>query len=441
MFLIWNESVNQRISTSLIALTLISASLGGAANTVAEDTRKTVSLPTGPIPVTGIEQAEFRSFDQLMLEFLQTNRIPGASLAVTRNGKLVYARGFGYADVANAVKVEPDSLFRIASISKPVTACAVLKLAQARKVELDHPAFEQLQMDVTGNGQDRRLQDITVRQLLQHTGGWDREASFDPMSRPTREATMKKYALDYPFDPKYIVQYMLDKPLDFDPGAQYAYSNFGYCILGRLIEKASGKSYEEFVRTDLLQTMGIREMQIGSSSEFRPKEVRYYHRSRSNTDELFEPSGLAVEVYESHGGWIASAVDLVRFGHENDDVVARTRRGRRLVLSPATFQTMFARPSGNIWLNDDGRPKAAWYGCGWEVRPKSDRRNIWHTGSLLGTSSLLVRRHDGLCWAVLFNTRENPDGDGLSRLIDSLVHKAANAVSKWPDRLDLFRRY
>ena len=105
----------------------------------------------------------------------------GAALAVTRNGKLVYTRGFGLADRDHAQSVQPNSLFRIASISKPVTAAAVLQLAERNKLTLDAKVVGLLELPAPN---DKRWNEITIDHLLHHTGGWDRSKSFDPMFRP-----------------------------------------------------------------------------------------------------------------------------------------------------------------------------------------------------------------------------------------------------------------
>ncbi len=129
-------------------------------------------------------------------------------------------------------------------------------------------------------------------------------------------------------------------------------------------------------------------------------------------------------------------MDLVRFASAFD------RPDRCPVLSPASIETLFARPAGLAGHEPDGRPKDAYYGCGWSVRPigKQGGRNTWHAGALDGTSTLLVRRHDGLCWAVLFNSRVSADNKELAFAIDGPLHTAANAVTDWPDA-DQFGRW
>jgi CubicO group peptidase (beta-lactamase class C family) len=140
-----------------------------------------------------------------------------------------------------------------------------------------------------------------------------------------------------------------------------------------------------------------------------------------------------LEAMDSHGGWISSAIDLVRFASAFDDPA------RSKILSSASITAMFSRPPGEAGLDPRGKPRDAYYGFGWEVRPigNTGKANSWHTGLLDGTSTILVRRFDGLNWAVLFNTQEDAKGANLAGEIDSLVHEAADKVKKWPN-IDLF---
>ena len=174
------------------------------------------------------------AFDREVGEFMKARAIPGGALAVVKDRRLVYARGYGLADREKNSAVEADSLFRIASVSKPITAVAVLKLVEDGKLDLEQRAFDIVKADPLGEG-DARLRQITIRQLLHHTGGWDRGKSFDPMFRSRRIA--KAAGVDAPAMPAAIIRYMIGQPLDFEPGSRYAYSNFGYCVLGRVIER------------------------------------------------------------------------------------------------------------------------------------------------------------------------------------------------------------
>jgi N-acyl-D-amino-acid deacylase len=377
-----------------------------------------------------------------MTAFVEENKVPGAALAVTFKGKLVYARGFGYADVEKKEPVQPAALFRIASVSKPITAVAVLQLIEKEKVKLDDKVISHLQLTpflARGTKADPRWKQITVRHCLQHTGGWDREKSFDPISRPWDIA--KALGIQPPVTPDHIVRYMMGQPLDFDPGARHAYSNIGYLVLGRIIEAISGPTYEGYVKKDVLGPLGIKTAQLGRALlENRAKgEVRYYDAKKRTGPALFPPRlGKQVpvqygadnqEAYEAHGGWIASAVDLVKFAAAFDDPA------RCPVLTAKTIDEMWARPDGAAGWEAKGKPKQGFYGCGWNVYPvgTTGKANTWHTGYMAGTEALLVRRWDGRNWAVLFNTHHNPEGKSLAGLIDGPLHEAASKVKVWPD--------
>ena len=398
------------------------------------------------IPVSGSANPNLASFDRLMIDFVRDHQAPGAALAVTRHGKLVYARGFGIADRERREPVKPQALFRIASISKPFTSAAVMQLVEKGRLRLEDHPFELLGLSPpAGQQMDPRLRQITILQLLQHTGGFDRDKSFDPMFRPIIIA--RELKTNPPASQEAIIRYMLGRPLDFDPRTREAYSNFGYCVLGRVIEHVSGQSYEQYVRQHVLSPLNIHDMRLGRTlaSLRAPGEVIYYEENNRTGASVFPPQlgqqvplpygAWDIEAMDSHGGWIASAIDLVRFASSFDDPA------HSKILSERSIRTTFARPAGEVGHSPDGKIKTVYYGCGWQVRQVgSGRINTWHNGSLDGTSTLLVRRADGLCWAVLFNTRKDQSGKELAGIIDPLVHKAADEVKQWP-QLDLFERF
>jgi N-acyl-D-amino-acid deacylase len=399
------------------------------------------STKAGPI-ITGKADPNLAPFDEMLSAFVAEQKIPGAAVAVARRGKLVYSRGFGYAEVEKRTPVDPAALFRIASISKPITAIAVLQLVEKGILSLDDRAFDKFRGDpeFKAHGKsDPRMATITIRQLLQHTAGWDREVSFEPMFRPNEIAHALKTTP--PASQAQIIRYMGGQPLDFSPGERYAYSNFGYCVLGRIIAKVSGQSYEAYVKQHVLKPLGITRMKLGKTlREGRAEgEVCYYEpnskhgpavRGPNRGKEVPLPYGTYnLEAMDAHGGWIASAVDLVRLASAFDDPEHCP------ILKAATIAEMFARPKGLAGHDAKGQPKPAYYGMGWEVRPVGSQQgfNAWHAGTLDGTSTILVRRFDGLCWAVLFNTRNGGGKKEPVTLIDPLMHVAADKVQNWPE--------
>jgi len=399
------------------------------------------------ISETGVEDANLAGFDRLMREFMAENHVPGAELAVARHEKLVYARGFGLADTATHQPVEPTSLFRIASITKPFTAVAILQLVEQGKLKLNDRPFQMLGLVPylePGAKVDKRIYRITVEELLHHRGGFDRDKSFDPMFDSVHIA--RALHVQPPANQEAIIRYMMGRPLDFEPGTREVYSNFGYCVLGRVIERVSGQRYDQYVRDHVLAPLRIRDMRLGHTllNERFPSEVHYYDLQNRTGSSVFPPTigkqvplpygAWDIEAMDSHGGWIASAVDLVRFGSSLNN------RNNCPILHASSIETLFSRPR----LGADEKPpkpENPFYACGWEVRPVGKGRvNTWHNGALDGTSTLLVRRFDGLTWGVVFNTRSNPQGKDLSGLIDGKLHKVADEVKKWPDH-DLFGKF
>ena len=395
---------------------------------------------------TGKKFPELKPFDELMEEFVRDNELPGAALAVAKDGRLVYARGFGYADIEQQQPVQPESLFRIASISKPFTAVATLQLVEQGRLGLNDPVFGLLPHKphlAKGDTVDPRLGQVTIAHLLRHQGGWNRKESIDPLFHSIEIASV--FDKSPPATQDDVIRFIMGWPLDFDPGERYAYSNLGYCLLGRVIEQVSGRRYGDYMVNDFLKPLGIESMRLAKTlpSARAENEVKYYPQGErvgiAVTGEnigakVSRPYGAwSIESFDSLGGWIASAPDLVRFASAVD------RYQQSGILNEKTIATMIERPAKGHFGNDEkGKPDATHYGCGWSVRPTNNgKTNRWHTGGLSGTSTILVLRHDGLCWAVLFNTNLTSDGKKPSSKIDPLVHKAADAVTAWPSH-DLF---
>ncbi len=178
-----------------------------------------------------------------------------------------------------------------------------------------------------------------------------------------------------PIHPKDIIRYTMGKPLDFAPGTAYAYSNFGYCVLGRVIEAVAQKPYHEFVSEKILAPLGIRDMRQGKNllKDRAPGEVKYYD-GRHRTGRAISGPGIGeqaplpygvecIETMDANGGWIASAVDLVRFAAALDDPQ------KCPILKEESILTMLEPPPGPVGHGPKGKPKAVYYGCGWDVRP------------------------------------------------------------------------
>jgi D-alanyl-D-alanine carboxypeptidase len=344
-----------------------------------------------PEETGGFREEELDAIAKLLRDFVDDTGAPSVSVAFGRGGAVSYAQAVGYADRDEGVEASPDTLYRIASVSKPITAVGVMALVEQGLVSLDARVFGPegvLGERFAGPVRDPRVFDVTVEQLLAHRGGlWSNEDD-DPM------------LADFELDPRGVIERALaSRRLPHAPGSRYAYSNVGYLVLGRVIEQVTGAPYDAWISDHVLGPLGISTMALaGGGREDRAEGEATYHAH----DDAEEPYRLRVDRMDAHGGWRARAADLVRFAG-----------GVEGLLSPEACHAMWTSRSR------DG------YGLGWLV---NDEGTAWHTGGLPGTSSLLVRRgHDGLCWAGVTNTWDgDPDLDGL-------LWKIVDAVETWPD--------
>ncbi len=359
-----------------------------------------VPEPPPVAPANSIPQV-----DDGVRDFMAKYNVPGLSLALVKEGKLIYAKGYGFANRQASEYVDTASLFRIASVSKPVTAIAIMKLAEEGKVTLDAKVFGAEGILGTTYGSQpyqQNITNITIRHLLQHTaGGWQNDANDPMFTNPSRTA------------PELITWTLNNRPLTSTPGTTYAYSNFGYSILGRVVEKLTGKTYEDYVKSEILMPLGITRMRIGGNTEAERKdgEVKYYGQSGQ------DPYAYNITRMDAHGGWIASAKDLMKLLTAADGFNTKPD-----ILKSASIQTMTAGSSAN--------PA---YGMGWMV---NSANNWWHTGSLPGTATMMARTSGGFSWAILTNTNSLESNFGSD--MDQLIWRAINnSNTQWPAK-DLF---
>ncbi len=413
----------------LVLLAGLIAPLATAATTPAE------------IPLTGPALPGMERVDAVMRELMAKYDCPGGQLAVARHGRLVLNHGYGLADRDAKTPVQPDSRFRVASLSKLLTSVAILTLVEQGKLDLDAQAFALLPhlMPLPGAKPDPRLVAITVRHLLQHTGGWDRDVSGDPMFNPL--AIAQAVGTPAPADAEAVIRYMLGRPLDTAPGTHYAYSNFGYDVLGRIIEKITGERYADYVQAHVLQPAGARHLALGHSllNQRSDDEVHYYaYAEFKSARSVFPPFGTMVpppygsfnlEAMDSHGGWIASAADYLRLTTALD--------GSRppALLRDASIAALTARPAPPVSVDT-----AAYYGFGLQIRPVNGRggkgANWWHGGALTGTVTHQVRLASGWSWVAFFNSRPKAS-TALPSELDKAINVALAATTP-PASGDLF---
>ncbi|CAI4225949.1 unnamed protein product [Auanema sp. JU1783] len=343
--------------------------------------------------------------------FMKDLNIPGLSIAISKQEKLKFAAGFGYADVREEEVVTPNHQFRVGSVSKPVTASSVMLLIDQGMFNLDDKVWGKAGIlgseFPTIRSYKRYVTDVTVRNLLEHSsGGWDNLASDAAWIQP--QMTTKE-----------LMKYVLENvPLEYKPGTMWIYSNFGYQCLGFIVEHFSKLSYENFVKKNIFNPAGVFDIQVArpTISDRAPREVLYYMSGNGigfNPYEMLPPDRIG-----PWGGWIASPIQLLMFMTRVDGFPMRPD-----ILSEESIRE-WAIPS--IASNDT-------YGLGWSLNIMGF--NGWqHDGRMPGSAAMLVRLDNSLSMAVT----EYSERDFFHEL-GYVLHHLGNNCDWWNDDADLFQ--
>ncbi len=209
-------------------------------------------------PASGPIVPELAPLEQAMTNFLVAHQFASGTLTLMSGSKLVLRQGYGWRDTNFTAAIHPDNLFRLASVSKKLTASAIYKLVDAGRITTSTKMYAYLGIAPWGGVLgDTRITNITVQNLLDHSGGWNDNIS--PVGDPVFSTVTISAALglNHPATPTDVISWMFSKPLDFAPGTTNVYSNFGYMLLGRVIEKASGKTFINYIQQDLLGNVVI----------------------------------------------------------------------------------------------------------------------------------------------------------------------------------------
>jgi CubicO group peptidase (beta-lactamase class C family) len=371
-----------------------------------------------------VESQNTSLIDSKIERFRFQNHIKGLAVAYVSNDRLVFAKGYGFADEEAKVPVTANQLFRIASVSKLITAIGIMKLVENSKITLDSKVFGKdgiLNDEKFLHIKDKRLEKVTVRNLLNHSGGWTQhygDLAFLP------RVVSKGVGDPLPITVDSYIKFVTSRNLHFEPGTHSSYSNLGYLILGKIISQVSGMDYEKFIQENVLQPANIFDMQLaGSFLEQRlPNEVRYYDPGEGGTEECYDGSGRMfsklyggndMKVLGAAAGWLASAIDLMKLY-----VVIDKDPTAKDILSPESIDEMTRVDPGGL------DP------LGWR-KTKIDGEWV-RTGTLCGTSALIKRQPDGSAWAILSNT-STYKGPRLAIEMDRVIRQIDINRISWPD--------
>lgn len=421
----------------------------------------------GDYPVSRENVQGFGAFDQAFVRGMSRHGIPASSVAVAKDGKVVYRAAYGWADLKAGKPATVNSRGRIASISKTITAAAIMRLYVDKKLDIDATVFgdggylkslKPFDYDGYKGFEVAELEEITIRQLLNHTAGWDRGLSGDPTvptddnaftcdgsreCEPTiykvqaiaqhakAEGTLEKTATRGA-NVDEIIRWMM-KPDDRDylparkPGVRPVYSNFGFTVLQKVVEVRSGMPYEDYVKQMAAQ-MGVQFLPGNSDPDSPVANEWAYHSSpgANGITGVYWSSGKlgspvpATYIYDmgamlGHGGWVASPTDLVKFVTKQDSSAGDP------YIPNYSFRSMMDRP--------DVVPKDAkgWRGFAWSVDPMGKENDdvfaFGHGGKLEGSGELYLKGwYDRkVSMAILFNSTADEGGDEIKNSAEKLL--------------------
>ncbi|OFY91568.1 MAG: hypothetical protein A2266_02480 [Bacteroidetes bacterium RIFOXYA12_FULL_40_10] len=322
--------------------------------------------------------------------------IPGISFALSKNEQIVYKSGLGFAIKEGDLRTKPNHLFRLASVSKQFTTLCIMKLMEQGKLSVESKVFGPggILAQEFPNNISVKAAKVTVRNLLEHNSGWT--SNPDPMFT----TSFKGQTLDE------RINYMLTSAQS-EPGSAYSYYNMGFGVLGKIIEKLSGKSYEQYLKEVLLQA-GVTNVHVGGDqSQRRPDEVVYYSQDGTNG------YGNEMQVIAAAGGVIASTEEMLKLLFHVDG-----KTGIPDIISPATRTLMLTQSV----VYDR-------YALGWRMNHSYYPNSWYHGGNLAGTATMWVMGPNINC-VVLCNSRSYKTGfdDETYALLKELINLASTSL-------------
>src|SRR5438093_2708826 len=323
------------------------------------------------------------AIEKAVANFMSANSIPGLSAAVVLEGDLRWSQGFGMADLENYSPATSSSLFRLGSISKPITATAVLQLWERGKLDLDAPvqkycpAFQQ------------KASPITSRELLGHLGGirhYNRDGKGDiPEDSARHFASMEE-----------SLQIFAADPLVAKPGTKFNYSTYGYTLLGCVLEGAASQKYMDFVRENIFKPAGMVQTQADDFFTIIPHRTRWYHKDKS---EIVRNAGVLDSSYKiPGGGLISSADDMARFE------------------AAMLADKLVKRPARDLMWTPQKTPdgKSTGYALGWGISDKFGIHIVAHTGGQQGTSTAFVLVPERRAGVIVLANMDSVDSGNLA---------------------------
>lgn len=313
---------------------------------------------------------------------------PGASVMVIKDGKIIFSKGYGYADIQNKIPIEPATNFRLASVSKQFTAMSIMMLSERGKISLDGP-LKKYFPDFPAWADH-----IKIINLLNHTSGiWDYESLIpDEQTIPVSDHDV--YTSIKEVDSLY-----------FSPGEKFQYSNTAYVLLGLIIEKLSGLTFSDFLKENIFIPLGMNDSRTNLPDADIPKRAFGY----SENEGSFTKTDQSVTSYTlGDGGIYSSVTDLYKW----DQMLYNGK-----LLKPATLDKVFT-PSSVISKESNEN-----YGLGWYLSERKGKKCIWHNGDSRGFTNLLLRYPEEKLAIIILTNRNGADLPILQQQLEKLFIK------------------
>lgn len=418
------------IFAAITVLTIVVAVNLHSSSRSSKDAESTETAP--PIPLNKLmsnsmsDTESTRKFDSAILRFMRYWDIKGGSFALMRNDSLLYAKGYGYANLADSTECDVKHIFRVASVSKLITAVAVMHLCERGQLSPDDYVFGEegiLNDTLFLSYRDKNIKKVTVDHLLRHTSGFSNphgDAAFN------MELVAAYLGKPLPLSMDDMVLYATKNRLRAKPGGRYNYSNLGYIVLSKVVEKVSGLPYEQYVKDSVLAPIGCYDIHLANnySEGFRENEVDYYEVREAEPVPAFD--GRDTLVMKSHGGndvhglygaggWVASPVELLKLVSAINKCPNKENFLTRETIDFMTPYQKNSKPAG--WAS-------------------SNSKTWLRSGSMSGTSALIKAEENGYTWVFISNS-SSWNGPGLSRQMNRDITKAILRVKEWP-KVDWF---
>ncbi len=334
----------------------------------------------------GLSAGQISEIERAISSEMSRQNIPALSVAIGSGGQLRFANGFGLADLENFVPAKASTIYRLASISKSVTAIAVMQLVERGQIDLDAPVQKYVPSF------PRKQWPLTIRDLLRHQGGI-RHYRDDSEMNSTRHYTELGDAL----------RIFREDLLVFEPGTRYLYSTFGYNLLGAAVEGASGTKFTEYIRRNIFEPAGMRTIRPDDAFEIIPNRARGYRKVLGGG---IRNCALADTSNKIPGGGLCSNAE--------DLVALASHLWAGTLLKKETLALMFTRQTTR-----DGKPTP--YGLGWQIGDAPGRPWVGHGGAQTGTRTLLWMSPTGDFTVALMANLEGVQLEPLARKIADIV--------------------